>query len=491
MKRLIILSLLALPMANGLFAQNEFDALRYSNLDFYGDARFNAMGGSFGALGANMAAISINPGGIGVYKSSDFSFTPAFDYNYSESNHDGNLATDGKLNFHFSNVGLVGTFNGDGDWENFNFGLGYNRTSNYNASITVNGVTDSSMLNTFTNELNSGGGTFETDINNFYPFSANLAYQTYLVNPLVGDSTQYNHVFSNSKNISQHTTYETRGGSGEMFFAMGGNYNDRLYLGASLGIPTVRYVYDRYYTETSDPSDTLTDVKSFTMHDYVKTSGAGVNFKLGMIYKIVDWFRIGTAFHTPSVYSLRDEYESNMNSEMRDGTTFDESTPYGTFNYFVTTPYRFVSSASVIVGNHGVINADYEIVDYSTARLKEDTYDYNGGASADFSTENQNIRNNFVVTQNFRVGTEWRLDPFRLRAGYRFQGNPLNERFNANNSASIYSFGAGIKEEDYYFDIAYSLKTQNSQVTVIADQNEVAATSINNHYINFTLGFRF
>ncbi len=488
MKKLLIIGLMvgAYFQAN---AQNEFDALRYSDLDFYGDARFNAMGGSFGALGANMSAISVNPGGIGVYKSSDFSFTPAFHYDYTESNHDNNLTTDGKLNFHFGNVGLVGTFNAGGDWESFNFALGYNRTSNYNTSIIVNGSTDSSMLSSYVNELNANGGTFESDIIDFYPFTANLPYQTYLINPLMTDSTQYDHVFANSDNLMQSVTYETRGGSGEMYFAFGGNYNDKLYLGASIGIPTVRYVYDRTYRETSEEGDTLTDFKSLTLHDYVKTSGAGVNFKLGMIYRFNDWFRIGTAFHTPTIYGLRDEFETNMISEQKDGTVIEASSPYGTFDYFVTTPYRFISSASVVMGNYGVVNVDYEIVDYSTARIKEDTY--YGGAGADFSQENQNIRNNFRLTQNLRVGTEWRVDPFRIRAGYRFQGNPLSEKFSADNSASIYSLGWGIKGEGYYFDMAYALRMQNAQTVVIADQGDYADTSIKDHYITFTLGFRF
>ena len=58
MKRFIIIAIFVLPFTQSGLAQNEFDALRYSNIDFYGDARFNAMGGSFGALGANMSAIS-------------------------------------------------------------------------------------------------------------------------------------------------------------------------------------------------------------------------------------------------------------------------------------------------------------------------------------------------------------------------------------------------------------------------------------------------
>jgi hypothetical protein len=491
MKRLLILLVLGLTLIS-LKAQNEFDALRYSTLEFYGDARFNAMGGSFGALGANMSAISVNPGGLGVYKSSDFSFTPAFHYNYSESKYDGNIINDGKLNFHFSNVGLVGNFKTSGDWESVSLAMGYNRTSNYNSSITVKGTTDSSALNGYVNELNAGVGTFETDISSFFPFSSNLAYQTYLVNPLLLDSTHYDHVFANSKNITQLTTYETRGGSGEMYFALGGNYSDKLYLGASLGIPTVRYTYDRNYTETSEKSDTLTDFNYYSVHDYVKTTGAGVNFKLGLIYKAVDWFRIGAAFHTPTIYSLRDDYDVTINAERRDGTTYSEKSPYGSFSYFVSTPLRFITSGSVIMGNHGVINVDYEIIDYASARLSNDTYDYNTGTtSSDFTVENRNIRENFTTAQNIRIGTEWRLDPFRFRAGYRYQGNSISSKFNADNSASIYSVGVGIKEDDYYFDMAYAFKTYNSQTIVIEEQNEFAPTALTDHYITFTLGFRF
>lgn len=489
MKRTLIFSFAFIMLANTFYAQNEFDVLRYSNLDFYGEARFNAMGGSFGALGANMSSLSVNPGGLGVYKSSDFSFTPAFHYNYTESNLDGNLVTDGKLIFHFSNVGLVGNFNASGSWESVNLAIGYNRTNNYNTSISVKSSTDSSALNSYVNELNANGGILEDDIFDAFSFTSSLAYQTFLVNPLINDSLQYNHVFANSKNITQTTSYETRGGSGEMYFAMGGNYSDKLYIGALVGIPSVRYVYDRNYTETSEASDTLTEFSSYSIHDHVKTTGAGVNFKLGMIYKVVDWFRIGTAFHTPTIYSLTDEYETTINSEKKDGATFSDTSPFGSFNYVVTTPYRFVSSASVIVGRYGVINVDYEIVDYSTARIQED--DTYGGAGADFSRENQKIKTNFQMTQNIRVGTEWRLDHFRIRAGYRYQGDPISDQFNIDNSASIYSGGFGIKEDEYYFDMAYSLKTYNSQTIVDIDQNDVASTSLKDHYVTFTLGFRF
>ncbi|MGB0887178.1 MAG: hypothetical protein ACPGSL_03550 [Vicingaceae bacterium] len=488
MKNLTIYTLLFLMLINVLKAQNEFDVLRYSELDHYGDARFIAMGGSFGALGANMSALSINPGGIGVYKSSDFSFTPAFNYAYSESSTDGSLVTDGKLNFHFANVGLVGNFKASGKWETVSIGIGYNRTSNYNSNISINSTTNASSLGNFTDELNVNTGIFEDDIYNEFPFSSSLAYQTFLVNPIAGDSLKYNHVFANSSNIKQSTNYKTRGGSGEMYFALGGNYLDKLYVGALVGVPTVRYVYDRTYTESADPSDTLTEFKSYTVHDYVKTTGAGVNLKLGLIYKATDWLRLGTAFHTPTVLTLTDKYKTDVSSEKKDGTGFVDESPSGSFNYTVTTPYRFVTSASVVIGNKGVVNVDYEVVDYASARLSEDK-EY--GQSADFSFENNNIRNNFKFAQNLRVGTEIRFDPLRVRLGYRLQGDPLTGNFGFNSGASIYSGGLGIKMDSYYLDMAYSLKSKNVETIINANENEFATTNLKEHYITFTLGFRF
>ena len=487
MKYLLLLISGIVFTANEGFSQDEFDVLRYSQLDHYGDARFNAMGGSFGALGANLSAISTNPGGLGVYKSSDFSFTPAFHYNYSESNKDGNSVTDGKLNFHFSNIGIAGNFKGNGDWKAVNLAMGYNRLSNYNTSIAIKSITDNSMLNTYTSELNANGGIYEEDISYEFPFSSNLAYQTYIVNPIDTGSLQYSHVFQNSNNITQSTSYETRGGSGEMYFALGSNYSDKLYLGASIGIPSVKYVFDRNYSETSDPSDTLTEFKSFSVHDYVKTTGAGLNLKLGMIYKVADWFRLGTAFHTPTVYSLSDQWSTTVSSEDKAGEVLTEASPSGNFEYFVTTPYRFITSAAFVVGSRGVINGDYEIVDYSTARINEDA----AFGTADFSSENRRIRNNFKSAHNIRVGTEWRLDPFRLRAGYRYQGDPLKDKFNLDNSSSTYSIGFGIKQEDYYFDMAYLQRFSKAESAVIADQGEFASVNLRDHYISFTLGFRF
>ena len=66
-------------------AQNEDDAIRYSNIVPMGTAKFISMGGAMGAIGGDMSAISINPAGLGVYRNNQFSFTPMWNTEKAEA----------------------------------------------------------------------------------------------------------------------------------------------------------------------------------------------------------------------------------------------------------------------------------------------------------------------------------------------------------------------------------------------------------------------
>src|SRR5574343_1195908 len=51
-------------------SQNENDLYRHSKTSYHGTARFESMGGSFGALGADLSSYQVNPAGYGRYSSS-------------------------------------------------------------------------------------------------------------------------------------------------------------------------------------------------------------------------------------------------------------------------------------------------------------------------------------------------------------------------------------------------------------------------------------
>ena len=106
MKRLAII-LTIIFSGSALYSQNLVDALRYSQNFSGGTARSVAMGGAFGALGADFGSLSINPAGIGVYRGSEFTITPGFYYGKTSSSYYGTSDEDYKYNFNLNNLGII------------------------------------------------------------------------------------------------------------------------------------------------------------------------------------------------------------------------------------------------------------------------------------------------------------------------------------------------------------------------------------------------
>ncbi|MGB1123225.1 MAG: hypothetical protein ACPG08_06845, partial [Flavobacteriales bacterium] len=72
-------------------AQNEIDILRYSYQEALGSTRTMAMGGAFGALGADLASLNGNPAGIGMYRRGDAGVTTGFASKKAKININGQL----------------------------------------------------------------------------------------------------------------------------------------------------------------------------------------------------------------------------------------------------------------------------------------------------------------------------------------------------------------------------------------------------------------
>jgi len=97
MKKILFVILSSLSVS--LMAQNEVDALRYSQNYYIGTARFMSTGGAFSSLAADMSAISINPAALGKYKGSEITITPYFSLNSSSALYNGN--TRDNFRYHF------------------------------------------------------------------------------------------------------------------------------------------------------------------------------------------------------------------------------------------------------------------------------------------------------------------------------------------------------------------------------------------------------
>ena len=155
----------------------------------------------------------------------------------------------------------------------------------------------------------------------------------------------------------------------------------------------------------------------------------------------------------------------------------------GTFDYQITTPMRMIGSLAFLIGDMGLVSADYEFVDYSDARLRAD--------NEEFFNQNEKIQEKYTSTANIRVGTEWRLNPVTLRAGYGIYGSPFKTTIN-DGKRTVYSFGLGFKEKQYYIDFAYSYAQQKEDYYFYDDAKlSPVKNTLTGSSIMMTLGFKY
>jgi hypothetical protein len=497
MKKLIGTLALGLLCASAAQAQNETDALRYSFLNQSGTARANAMGGAFGALGGDMSSMFINPAGLGLYRKSEFSVTAGFSTNKAESNYLGQSNSANQANLNIGNIGMVGAFEADNDygWRNFQFGVAYNRLHNFHADYLIQGDnTSNSLLNVFAEQAN---GYHPDEVTDGLPFGSGLAYQTYAIEPF--DTAAGTGYFTRipTGGSTQVKSINASGRMGETVIAFGGNWDDRLYAGATLGFPSINYRENSYYTET--PLDTGAVMERFEYNETLNTRGMGFNAKFGLIFAPLPFLRFGAAVHSPTWYSMTDTWNTSMTTyftpaavadSLVNSASYDSQSPDGRFDYRLSSPAKVIGSAAIIIGKTGVISADYEYVDYTTTALRSEG---GTGNEYNFVNENAQIQQQFVQASNLKVGTEWRLQPFSIRAGYALHANPYRDDATASDGLrTTYSFGLGFRDSGYFIDLAYTLSTWGTDY-YLYDPSKVEAATIDNTFsqVTFTLGFRY
>ena len=88
-----VIALLSLMVA---FAQGADDACLFSQTFYQGTAKAIGMGNAMGAVGGDMTSICINPAGMGVYRSNEFTTTLSLTDNYERSSYYAEPDQDGR-----------------------------------------------------------------------------------------------------------------------------------------------------------------------------------------------------------------------------------------------------------------------------------------------------------------------------------------------------------------------------------------------------------
>lgn len=487
MKRYLLVMVMVI-LTGTVFAQGAGDALRYSQTYYMGTARFMATGGSFGALGADLSLASTNPAGLGLFRLNKFSITPMFNTSNTQSVYNGVTATDSKFDMSLGNLGYVRAtkINNNSGWKYLQLAVGMNKLNDFHANLNMQGPNaTNSRLDVY---LQNADGINYNDIannkNNAYSYYLQPAWDLYLIDTIPGyNNLYYSPVpYGGTYQSDQHVV---TGSVNQWYVSAAANYNNVVYIGATLGINSLNYNRDSYYSET-DIADTIPYFNSWELDQSLQTIGTGIDLKLGIIVQANKWLRLGVAFHTPTwYYSMTDTWQTKTYANLGWVSPSSVKSPIGTYNYSLTTPMKFIGDIGILIGNRGSVSLEYENINYSTMRLNAP--DYN------FKTENNNIKNYYKSTNNLRLGTEWRFGLMDVRAGYAYYGSPYSNGYNDGSRVSI-SGGLGFHLSNYTIDMAYVHSVQK-QDYYFYGTNNISVNPVNNTFKNnrfaISISYRF
>jgi hypothetical protein len=473
MKKNILL--LCLLCSGKLFAQLPEDALRYSWYPQNATARVLAVGGAMGSLGGDITATYVNPAGLGFYKTGDAVLSPGFSMNRNNANYFNNKTTNNKNAFSFGPSGFVlGAPTKSG--QSVAFSLAINQSANFNNTIHLGALNSkSSFSEQFAEEFSNSGLSINDalNVNSSVPYGAAPALYTYLIDTLtVGGKTIVKaapeYILDAGQALRQDMLKQTSGGIYEI--AIGGaiNKNDKWMFGGTIGIPIVYYKSNTTFTESDTSNNTANYFKSFNYNDNYTTTGAGVNLKVGAIYRPQEYLRFGLAIHTPSFMWLQDKRTTTLNTELENPVLNSSSSSLdftnnaaGVSKYVQSSPWKAILSGSYVfretqdvTRQRAFITADAEYVNYNGNRLHADNSANGLDNKAYYKGVNDVIKNEYKGSFNFRTGGELKFNTIMFRAGFAYYGSPYKDK-GLKASQTFLSGGLGYRNKGFFIDLTY------------------------------------
>lgn len=463
----LLLSMAVIVAATGqLHAQYSADALRFSQGQSGSTARFKAIGAQIG-VGGDLSSIGSNPAGIGLFTRSDFSFTPEFN-SYNADAQYLNSRTMGKKDqlglAHAAVVWNSKVYKPKGSkldegWVSFNYGIGYNKTKSFGDNILFTGTNATNSIADYYAQLATSNYGAPNTLSR--GSLERMAYDNYLIGYDNTDGTYFPETDVN--NVQTKNDIRT-GSQSEINFAFGANYSNQFYIGASIGITSLRYNSDAVYKEKGYNVTEGNDYDLSFRQSQI-TRGSGLNAKLGAIYRPVPAVRLGATIETPTWYTIDDSYTEVLDTKYgknRVDSQFVNNDETYDFSYKLRTPLKVSGGIGVFISKYGFISADIDYLDYSSINFS--SANINSSDSDVILDNNKEILNNYKSAVNYRIGTELKFDKLMVRGGYGVQGNPYKELDNNKFKISTYSAGLGYRFNDVYVDMTYQQIAYNTDI---------------------------
>lgn len=509
------------------------DMFTLSQVNFgFGTARSMAMAGAFTSLGADVASMGINPAGLGMYRSNDLSFSPLMGFQ-SADNSAAAWGDNKQSRFAVSSLGAVFNLYESSRTRlvSVSLGLGYNRVADFNyrygyssesgpSSAPYRSIADAfSLMMGQSGLFPADDGALNYDYRDAYYWGGILAYNNYLLD--VGED-EYGKFYTTADRLGVnagvgHTVdMQSRGSIGEYDISFGLNLDNKLYLGFTWGIQSVRWKRQMYYGEdyiyTSAPvySDGEPLKEPAEWMDYnqaVEVKGTGMNAKIGLIYRPVESLRLGVALHTPTYYCLERSYQAYMGTNLswqQIGDTTPALDDYGENTWDFYSPTRLMFGASYTFGRFAVVSVDYERDWYNGIRVK------NIPMGFDLTKEDyrQEFKQNYKGSNTLRVGAELKpLPTLALRAGYGVAEGALRKDnslyYNAplTEKTTCLSAGVGVALGAVTLDVAYQhINNRQTEYLLYYAMDEMGVfdtaspyyrTDFKRDYLTLSIGYKF
>lgn len=510
MKKYLTLIIIGLATAT-LQSQDINDALRFSQDNLNGTARFRAMSGAFGALGGDLSSLNVNPAGSVIFSNNQIALSLNSFGIKNNSSYFGTSTNQNNSSIDLNQFGGVYVLKNDdksSDWKKFGFALNYENTNNFNNSIFSAGTnTSRSAGEYFRYYANLNGGESLTNLQlqtgenitdlydylgSTYGFGAQqafLGYQGYIIEPATdyNESSNRNYVslVPSGGNYYQENYIESNGYNGKLSFNASGQYKDSFFFGVNVNTHFIDYTQtSSFYEENSN--NLLSGVQRFRFENELRTRGNGVSIQLGAIAKVSKEVRLGLAYESPTWYEINDELTQGLAVVSADAlgelpTDYVNPRIINIYNpYQLQTPGKWTGSFAYVYGKKGLLSIDYSLKDYASTQFNPRN---------DFRNANRDISNLLGMSSELRIGGEYRIHELSLRAGYRAEQSPYKNGTTIGNLTG-FSSGFGYNFGGTKLDLTYSHSEYDSQKQFFnVGMTDKANINTNNNNITMTLSF--
>jgi len=500
--RLFALVFSALLSSNMMLGQSVGEVVRYGFEQLNGSARYQAMGGAFGALGGDLTAIANNPAGSSVFAFNEAGASIGIQSFSTDANYLGGSSNVEKSSFDINQAGFVLVLtNPSSKWDKVAIGFNTQTLSNYDKNLFAQGINFNRGLedyflqnatgipyNTF--DLNNNADNEYSFLGSEYGYAAQQAYMGLYTYTITHDDLNNKYIADGlvGGGIKQTFEYNTSGRQQLYNLNFSGRYMEKLSLGLNINIYAIDYAE---YKSTEDIYlDNASSLSQVFFQQDLKTFGTGVSFQFGAIYKATDVLRLGLNYTSPTYYELEDEYTEGLETSYLDTTNATQRAAIYPNVVNLNGPYKIKTagkvqgSAALVLGKKGLLSVDYGKKNYGSSSV---TLPY----AADSNALNAEISTVLDDASYLRVGGEGRIGDLSLRAGYWQEDSPYKDKA-VMGDFSGFSLGMGIRFGSGSLDLAYTKSTQEyAQQLYYTGLTDSASINENAGQVVLTYNVRF